>query len=61
MSSPPPVTECPDCAQQGQYDGRIHVGGRGVYRCANGHMWQDADEIPSDKGYVALDPEDACG
>jgi len=51
MEPAPPVDVCPDCGQIGRYDGRVHVGGRGVYRCPGGHMWQDAAEAPSDKGY----------
>jgi ribosomal protein L37AE/L43A len=43
--------ECPDCGEKGSYDGRILVGGRGVYRCsACGAKWQNADEKPSNKG-----------
>ena len=44
------VTECPDCGEKGRYDGRILHGGRGVYRCPNGHAWQDANEKPTNKG-----------
>jgi hypothetical protein len=44
------VTECPDCGQKGRYDGRILIGGRGVYRCPDGHRWQDATEKPTNKG-----------
>lgn len=52
--APPRVNQCPDCGKTGSYDGRAHIDGRGVYRCANGHMWQDADETPGDKGYTGL-------
>lgn len=48
------VTECPDCKATGRYDGRVHIGGRGVYRCPNGHMWQDANETPDDHGYTPV-------
>ena len=44
------VTECPDCGQKGRYDGRILYEGRGIYRCPEGHKWQDANEKPSNKG-----------
>jgi hypothetical protein len=49
-----PVNQCPDCGKQGQYDGRVHILGRGIYRCPNGHIWQDANELPSDKGYTEV-------
>lgn len=44
------VDECPDCGKQGRYDGRVLIGGRGIYTCPQGHRWQDADEKPSEKG-----------
>jgi ribosomal protein L37AE/L43A len=45
------VGACPDCDTQGRYDGRVLLGGRGVYSCpACGTKWQDADETPSFKG-----------
>ena len=44
------VTECPDCQQKGRWDGRVMIGGRGIYTCPNGHRWQDANEKPSNKG-----------
>lgn len=44
------VTECPECGQKGHYDGRVLVGGRGIYRCPEGHRWQNAYEKPSNKG-----------
>jgi hypothetical protein len=44
------VTECPDCSQKGQYEGRVLYYGRGVYTCPDGHKWQDAHERPSSKG-----------
>jgi hypothetical protein len=53
------VEDCPDCDQRGRYDPRVHIGGRGVYRCPNGHLWQDAREVPSDKGYEPLPGKDA--
>jgi hypothetical protein len=49
------VTECPDCAQKGHYDGRVLINGRGVYRCPDGHRWQDANEPISNKG-IPLSP-----
>lgn len=49
-SQEPDVTECPDCLERGRYDGRVLVGGRGIYTCPNGHKWQDADEKPTNKG-----------
>lgn len=48
------VTECPDCGATGRYDGRVHIGGRGVYSCPNGHKWQDAKENPDDHGYTPI-------
>lgn len=53
-SSEAPVDECPDCGETGHRDGRVLIGGRGVYRCANRHAWQDADETPSAKGTIAV-------
>ena len=50
----PPVDECPDCQQQGKRDSRVLIGGRGIYRCPDGHMWQDADEQPNYKGTIPL-------
>jgi hypothetical protein len=50
------VAECPDCGQKGHYDGRVLVGGRGVYRCPEGHRWQDADEKPTNKGASVVSP-----
>jgi hypothetical protein len=44
------VTECPDCSQTGKYDGRVLIGGRGIYTCPAGHRWQDANEKPTNKG-----------
>lgn len=44
------VTECPECEQKGTYDGRVLIGGRGIYTCPAGHKWQDADEKPTNKG-----------
>lgn len=44
------VTECPDCLKKGTYEGRVLIGGRGVYTCPEGHRWQDANEKPSNKG-----------
>ena len=51
------VTECPDCGQKGRYDGRILVDGRGIYRCPQGHKWQDANEKPTNKGTPILGRE----
>ena len=48
------VTKCPDCDQQGRYDGRVLLGGRGIYTCPDGHRWQNADEKPTMKGAVLL-------
>ena len=44
------VTECPECSETGRYDGRVLIGGRGIYTCPNGHRWQDANETPTNKG-----------
>lgn len=51
------VDECPDCGETGRYDGRVLLGGRGIYRCACGCMWQDADEKPTTKGIAVLGSE----
>lgn len=52
------VDECPECGEKGRYDGRVLVGGRGIYTCPNQHRWQDADEKPSSKGFpITLDRE----
>lgn len=48
------VTECPDCGETGRYDGRVKVGGRGIYACPAGHRWQNLDEVPSTKGYIEV-------
>lgn len=50
------VTECPDCGHTGRYDRRVLVNGRGIYTCPNNHQWQDADETPDGKGYIAVTP-----
>lgn len=50
------VTECPECGQTGHYDGRVLVEGRGIYRCPEGHRWQNLDEKPSTKG-VTINPQ----
>ncbi|HET8682048.1 MAG TPA: hypothetical protein VFM54_09255 [Micromonosporaceae bacterium] len=52
-----PVDVCPEpgCAQRGAYDGRVHVGGRGVYRCPAGHVWVDLREAQDDSGYVPVE------
>lgn len=44
------VTKCPDCDQQGRYEARVLINGRGFYTCPDGHRWQDATEKPSSKG-----------
>ena len=49
------VTKCPDCDQQGRYDGRVLIGGRGIYKCPEGHRWQEADEKPTTKGTKGVD------
>lgn len=46
----PEVNDCPDCDQKGRYDGRVLIGGRGVYTCPQGHRWQNMDEKPTTKG-----------
>lgn len=51
------VTMCPDCDQQGTYEARILIGGRGVYTCPEGHRWQDANEKPSNKGLPLTPPQ----
>jgi hypothetical protein len=50
----PPVDRCPFCEDDGKittgrYDGRILLGGRGIYRCPEDskHEWQDANEEPN--------------
>lgn len=48
------VTECPDCSEKGRYEGRVLIGGRGVYTCPAGHRWQDMDETLSTKGYIPI-------
>jgi hypothetical protein len=57
----PPVDRCPWCEDDGlqvtgRYDGRILLGGRGVYRCPNNptHKWQNADEAPDTSKSVLL-------
>jgi hypothetical protein len=57
----PPVDRCPWCEEKGEdvrgvYDGRILVGGRGVYRCPNDpeHRWQNTDEKPDTSKAVRL-------
>jgi hypothetical protein len=47
------VRDCPECdnGTKGDYDGRVTLGGRGVFTCAVcGSRWQDANEKPSLKG-----------
>lgn len=47
------VRDCPTCndGTKGHYEGRVLIGGRGVYTCPTcGSKWQDADEKPSSKG-----------
>lgn len=44
------VTECPECGEKGNYDGRILVDGRGIYACPQRHKWQNMGEKPSNKG-----------
>ncbi len=47
------VRDCPTCndGTQGHYEGRVLIGGRGVYTCPKcGGKWQNADEKPSSKG-----------
>lgn len=47
------VTLCPDCNAKGRYDGRVLIGGRGIYTCGEcGCQWQNANEKPSNKGVV---------
>lgn len=58
MGAPdPPVDRCPFCEDEGRdttgrYDGRILIGGRGIWRCPIDpeHKWQDANEKPSSGG-----------
>jgi hypothetical protein len=45
--------DCPQCddGTKGNYDGRVLVGGRGIYTCPTcATRWQDANEKPSTKG-----------
>lgn len=47
------VRDCPQCddGTKGNYDGRVLLGGRGVYTCPTcGARWQNADETPTTKG-----------
>lgn len=51
------VRDCPDCddGTKGKYDGRILIGGRGIYTCpVCNRKWQDADERPSYKGAAVI-------
>lgn len=48
------VTDCPDCGRKGKYDGRVLIGGRGVYTCPELHRWQNMDETPNAKGYIEV-------
>lgn len=64
--SDPPVDRCPWCEEDGRdvrgtIDYRIKVDGRYVYRCPEDreHRWQDANEAPSEKGFVRLRKEQA--
>jgi hypothetical protein len=50
------VTMCPECDQKGRYDGRLLIGGRGIYTCPDGHRWQNADEKPTTKGVALIPP-----
>lgn len=54
----PAVDECPECGTKGKYDGRVLVGGRGIYRCPScGAKWQDSNEEPDAKGLTLPDKE----
>lgn len=53
-ATPVDVTVCPQCGQTGRYDGRVRLGGRGIYRCPADHLWQDANETPDTDGYTPL-------
>lgn len=48
------VTKCPECGETGNYDARVKLNGRGIYTCPKKHRWQDADEVPSNKGYMPI-------
>lgn len=45
--------DCPKCddGTKGHYDGRVLIGGRGIYTCQRcGTRWQDANERPATCG-----------
>lgn len=49
------VRDCPECddGTKGRYDGRVLLGGRGIYTCPRcAGRWQDINEKPSTKGAV---------
>jgi hypothetical protein len=55
------VRDCPECdnGTKGRYEGRILIGGRGVYTCpVCGTRWQNADEKPSNKGWPIRSRDD---
>lgn len=56
-----PIDRCPFCEDEGveskgRYEGRVLIGGRGMYICPKNdrHRWQNADEKPTTCGVTPI-------